>query len=153
MILFLAGVGLLWAEDKKPEILRGVVVAVTDGDTLKLDDSGAKAVTIRLYGLDAPEMDQPHGPEAKAALAELTLGQKVAVEVRGRDRYRRVVGIVRTGGKDVGREMSENGWMWVDYRYCRPSKICRGYWASARRAQKARRGLWANWAHNPREWR
>lgn len=46
---------------------------VTDGDTLRADGVG-----IRLWGIDAPEPDEPGGPEATAAMRHLTDGRDLA---------------------------------------------------------------------------
>ncbi|MFN8895336.1 MAG: thermonuclease family protein, partial [Betaproteobacteria bacterium] len=45
---------------------QGLVVAVTDGDTLTLRLPDGQPVTVRLRDIDAPEICQPWGPEAKA---------------------------------------------------------------------------------------
>jgi endonuclease YncB( thermonuclease family) len=37
----------------------GMVVGVTDGDTIKVMGSHNKQVKIRLYGIDTPEKSQP----------------------------------------------------------------------------------------------
>ncbi len=48
-------------------VLRGRVMRVTDGDTATIRlESGA--ITVRLYGIDAPERDQPHGKDAASGV-------------------------------------------------------------------------------------
>ncbi|MBM2574873.1 thermonuclease family protein [Jannaschia sp. Os4] len=47
---------------------------------------------MRLFGIDAPEMDQPYGQKAKWALVRLTKGLQVTVEPDGDPSYDRLVG-------------------------------------------------------------
>jgi len=42
----------------------GKVVAVSDGDTIKVMHEG-RAVKVRLHGIDCPEKKQPFGTKAK----------------------------------------------------------------------------------------
>jgi endonuclease YncB( thermonuclease family) len=58
------------------ERVTGIVTDVTDGDTVTMSIDGADA-TVRLLGINAPEMDECWGPEATAALSSLVLGKKV----------------------------------------------------------------------------
>ena len=51
--------------------LSGRVVRVADGDTLSVLDATNTQHKIRLYGIDTPERDQPHG---KAAWNTLSAG-------------------------------------------------------------------------------
>ncbi len=82
----------------RPEAtLRGRVTAVADGDTLTLQSAGQEH-RVRLGGIDAPELAQPHGPQARAALALQCLGRQAEVHTHERDRYGRTVGTVRCGG-------------------------------------------------------
>lgn len=75
----------------------GVVVEVVDGDTLVLDDG----TRVRLVGIMAPKLPlgrpgfrtEPLAAQAKAALAELTLGRRLTLSYGGRrlDRYGRAL--------------------------------------------------------------
>jgi endonuclease YncB( thermonuclease family) len=60
------------------------VIKVLDGDTFHCIPAqmivGAKihkdgSVSVRLYGVDAPEKDQPYGEEAQNSLRELIKGE------------------------------------------------------------------------------
>lgn len=57
-----------------PDILTVDVVDVTDGDTLTVEGSAGETVTVRLWGIDAPETSQPFGAEA-TAVARQEAGQ------------------------------------------------------------------------------
>lgn len=64
-----------------------VVAHVSDGDTIMIRTAGRKTLTVRLLGVDAPEVDGPYrraergGTEAKAFVHSLLAGQSVYVEV------------------------------------------------------------------------
>jgi endonuclease YncB( thermonuclease family) len=91
---------------------QGLVVSVTDGDTLVLRMPDGKPVTVRLRDIDAPEICQPWGPEARAALSELALNKLAILTPVGRDSYGRVVGRITVEELDVGRRLVEEGHAW-----------------------------------------
>src|SRR3954469_21357686 len=84
-LLVAAAATTLLAED-----FTGKVVAITDGDTIKVMHGGA-AERIRLWGIDCPESKQPFGTRAKQFTGDLAFGQTVTVRVRDIDRYQRTV--------------------------------------------------------------
>lgn len=59
------------------------VLGISDGDGFRIKVGYGlwkkKVQKIRIYGSDAPEMDQPFGPEAKAALSKLLIGKTVTI--------------------------------------------------------------------------
>jgi len=59
---------------------------VVDGDTVVIQKT-----QIRLFGVDAPEMDHPHGKNAKRALVNLCKGKTIRAEVTAQDAYGRTV--------------------------------------------------------------
>ena len=92
------------------------VVAVVDGDTLKLDlDLGwhirLTGVNARIYGIDAPEIATPEGKAAKAyAIALLGVFESVVFVSHSLDKYGRPLGTVTmTDGRDFGLAMLEAG--------------------------------------------
>lgn len=93
----------------------GVVTHVSDGDSLWIRPlAGGEPVEVRLQGIDAPEICQRHGREARAALAALVLHRQVTVRPRARDRYDRVLARVGLDGQDLGGWMVEHGHAWSD---------------------------------------
>jgi len=80
-------------------------ITVTDGDTLRSGD-----LRIRLWGIDAPELKDDGGPEAKQALADLTNGQPLVCDVVDVGKYGRMIGRCRLpGGADLACEMVKAG--------------------------------------------
>ena len=147
---------LLAADGAHAQTTTGRVVAVSDGDTLRVLVQGGQ-LKVRLAEIDAPEVGhgkkkpaQPHGGDARRALSSLVFGQTVRVEQQDRDRYGRVVGRVFVGPVDVNAALVRDGWAWVYRRYSRDPSLP----PLEAAARAARRGLWA--APNPMppwEWR
>ena len=74
--------------------ITGRVVAVTDGDTIKVLDADNTQYKVRLTGIDAPEKKQPFGDASRKNLASLVAGKEVLVESNKQDRYGRALGKV-----------------------------------------------------------
>lgn len=137
---WLALVALLLAPALHAASFRGQVSHVTDGDTLWVRPAdGGAPIEIRLLDLDAPEGCQSFGPQAKAALRERVLGERVRVRTRGNDDYGRRLARVEHRGQDVGAWLVRNGYAW--------SMVFRGksgpYASLEARAREERKGLWA----------
>lgn len=81
------------------ETLTGQVLGVHDGDTLTLLVAGNQPVKVRLTGIDAPELKQPYGQQAKQALSALAFGKEARVESPGPDKYGRTLGTVFVGAR------------------------------------------------------
>jgi micrococcal nuclease len=60
------------------ERVSGTVVDVTDGDTITMDIEGVET-TVRLLGVNAPEMTECWGPEAAATLSNVVNGRELLV--------------------------------------------------------------------------
>lgn len=69
----------------------GLVVGVSDGDTVTVLDESKTQHKVRLQGIDAPEKGQPFGQKAKERMSDLVYGKEVRVEGEKRDRYGRTV--------------------------------------------------------------
>ena len=122
-----------------PFSLRGDVVGVTDGDTIKiLQDK--KQYKIRLNGIDAPEMGQAYGRKSKDYLASLVAGKRVEVIVRDTDRYGRYVGDVIVGGKTANAELVAAGLAWHYTAYSKDANLA----ALEKTARAGKLGLWAD---------
>lgn len=97
---------------KAPAPVEGVINRIVDGDTLTLQPEGKPPIDVRLRDMDAPEICQPHGPEAKKALEEFALGKKATLAPSGRDSYGRTVGLVTVDGQSVSKWMVAEGHAW-----------------------------------------
>lgn len=127
------------------------VVAIIDGDTLKIAIRG-QTVTTRLIGIDTPETKKPNspvecfGPEATEFLRQLAPpGTVVDVQrdVEGRDHFDRLLAYVFrvADGLFVNREIVRQG-------FARPLPIppntthARDFELLAAKARQERLGLW-----------
>lgn len=112
-----------------------LVVSVHDGDTLKLDDGR----TIRLSGIDAPEITQPYGIEARDLLRKLTRKKSIRIETHGTDRYGRMIGEIFVGKKSINRSMVSHGAAWWFRKYAPEDETFR---LSEQVTRKHKNGLW-----------
>jgi endonuclease YncB( thermonuclease family) len=140
------------AAPAKAVVFSGTVSRIVDGDTLwlKTEGDGEPPVVVRIEGIDAPEICQPGGAEATAALNALALGRAVTVRAVARDEFGRTIGKVYDGEKDIGDRMVRDGMAWSS-RF----NFDRGpYVAEERMALALKRGLHAaGGAIQPREFR
>lgn len=81
------------------------VVAVLDGDSFKINNDQ----TIRLAGLDAPDLKNCYGQEAYKALSHQILGKKVVLRDLKTDQYGRIMAMVYLNGKTVNEYLIKNG--------------------------------------------
>ena len=126
-------------------LLVGRVTRVHDGDTLSLQQ-GPHAVSVRLAAIDAPEIAQPHGIEARDALRACAFGRLVTVRVRAHDRHGRSVGTVEAAGRDCGLAQLQAGLAWHAKAYAREQADTErlSYAAAEQSARQRRLGLWGD---------
>ncbi|EMF9584825.1 thermonuclease family protein [Campylobacter upsaliensis] len=124
--------------------LTGKVSRVIDGDTIELLAKTSKTnpynhitkLKIRLYGIDAPELKQAYGKEAKEFLSALVLKQEVSLIIENKDKYDRFVGTLFLKGQDINKEMVKNG-----YAHAYES-FSKKYLAEQADAKMFKLGLW-----------
>jgi len=102
--------------------------ACHDGDTCTVISDSGQRFTIRLHGVDAPELDQPYGAQARLLINSLVAGQRVEVKRTGDlSNGRTVADIVLPSGRDVGTTLVASGAAWVEQRWnqcrCRRDRI------------------------------
>jgi endonuclease YncB( thermonuclease family) len=109
---FFQGQDLLAAEFK------ATVTRVIDGDSFEVShDNGA--LTIRLHGVDAPEISQPYGRIAMVAIFRHIFGKVVRIETHGLDSHGRTIGEVYLPDDTLlNHEMVRLGLAWW---YCKHS--------------------------------
>ena len=92
--------------------LRARVVAISDGDTIRVLHSG-REVRVRLNGIDCPEKGQSFGTRAKEFTGDLVFDRTVTIRVRDIDRYGRTVAdVVLADGRMLNHELVRAGLAW-----------------------------------------
>ncbi len=132
-------------------MLSGTVTEVVDGDTIRVDLATGRE-TVRIIGLDTPEVVHPSQPEAcygaeATAFARRTLeGQSVGLELDPtqdeRDRYDRLLAHVHVGDVLYASEAIDQGFG-IHYIYEDPSTHADEFDAAAEAARSGHRGIWA----------
>ncbi len=72
------------------------VVRVTDGDTFIVQNDAGKRERVRLRRVNAPELDEPGGPEARDALEAALLGKRIKLTIYARDKWGRIIAEIPT---------------------------------------------------------
>lgn len=117
---------------------------VTDGDTITIQNT-----QIRLYGIDAPELNHPYSNTAKWAMVRLCKGHKIRAEVTEENDYGRTVAkCFLPDGRDLSAEMVEQGLAldWAKfsggrYRHLEVAGVRKKLWLADAR-QKGRMQVW-----------
>jgi len=126
-------------------------VEVVDADTLRVGGE-----TVRLFGIDAPEIGQPCqrggrsfdcGRWASDAVERAYAGKRAICDDRGRDRYGRQISKCAVGGVDIGETLVASGLAEAFRRYSTD------YVDAEKRAIAAGRGIWATEMESPADHR
>ena len=128
------------------------VVGVTDGDTLTIEDEFGERDRVRLWGIDAPERDQPGGEPARAHCAAVALWQDVDVQEVARDKYARLLAVLVRPGRNGRPDWSINGNMVrMGHAWAYGGRRWKG---TEERARMEHRGFWKDEQPIPPwEWR
>jgi micrococcal nuclease len=126
-------------------------IEIIDGDTFRLETGD----TVRLIGIDAPELSQPGGEMSREYLAHLLLGKPITLEkgYEDRDKYNRLLRFVYINGLCINEEMIRQGY--AEARYLPESPIHEYYVQLEIQAETAKAGLWSDHIFQPRsciEW-
>jgi len=116
----------------------GRVLSVEDGDTVRVQ-RGAGDVRIRIFGIDAPEANQPYGAEAREQARRLLLDRTVVVLMKDVDQYGRLVAALSVDGRDVGTALISAGAAWNYAQFSQDERFA----ILESQAREARLGLWA----------
>jgi endonuclease YncB( thermonuclease family) len=132
------------APARAPARLAATVARVGDGDSLVVALAAGGSSEVRLHGIDAPELGQAWGREARDHLRQLAAGQRVALEVKGVDPYGRQLAVAIAGAGDLGELQIAGGHAWHNVRYAdeQAPAVRQRYAAAERAARDGRRGLW-----------
>ena len=155
----------MFFEAASPAAIEVPVLKVFDGDGFLTkianprDHTEEAEVAIRFGFIDAPELEQKGGYEAREFLTALIGGRNVWIDILMKmdtgkpvDRHGRVVAVPYLGDRypfstnrslyltrNIEIEMLLNGWAWVLERYGPDEK----YFEALEVAQKDKRGIWA----------
>ena len=130
---------------------------VVDGDSLEVKYSGLfgflrRPFPVRLYGIDAPELAQPYGREARNQLASLVRRGDFRMEAISTDRYGRTVSLLyrpRRRRESVNVSMVRAG---MAYWYRRYGGRDLGFPEAEAEARSRRRGVWKDRRRARRPW-
>jgi len=141
---FAVFISLAAATAEAQTTLTGLVIGITDGDTITLLDDAKQQHKITLDGIDAPEKAQPFGNRAKQSLAILAFDRRVKANCPKTDRYGRQVCKVLVGSVDIGLEQVRRGmaWHFKPYENEQSAEDRVAYAAAEDEARAAGRGLW-----------
>jgi len=141
-----------------PEVLKGRLVSVVDGDTIKVK-KGKHILTVRLIGIDTPESKKPGTPVECGALDAAKNLTKLALRTgKGRnvtlttdptqdrnDRYGRLLAYAKVdSGKVLQVEQLRSGWATVYVFDNKPFERFIEFRQQAVNAFNAKRGVWGH---------
>ena len=133
----------------------GTVTKVSDGDSIQITTAEQTKLKVRLYGIDAPETPkinhrtgqvnkpgQPYGGESWKALENKIMGKQVRMEILDIDKYRRMVGMIWLGERNINLEMVREGFAEAFIEYLKPPYRTQ-FLDAEREAKSAWRGVWS----------
>jgi endonuclease YncB( thermonuclease family) len=136
-------------------IVTGTVTKVSDGDTIHVTTPEKTKLTVRLYGMDAPETPkinqrtghinkpgQPYGEESWKALEAKIMGGQVRLDIIDIDRYKRMVGVIWIGNRNINLEMVKEGYAEAYLEYLKEPYRAQ-FIRAEKEARSARRGIWS----------
>ena len=136
------------------------IAKVVDGDTIIINEK-----KIRLFGIDAPELDQHCtkpwiqfnfidlnknyncGLVAKEKLKKIISKNEINCKGEKYDRYKRLIAICFKKGKDLNKWLVRNG-LAINY-----TKYSKKYLRDENQAKREKVGLWSGEFDEPWEWR
>ncbi len=130
------------------------VVEVLAGDTVYVVDGGHDSRKIWLSGIDAPQLEQLYGKEARSNLSRMVLDQYVDLDTIQSDRYGRITARLLKGNLDINLQQIKDGYAWF---YRKDINLPEGlkliYSEAESIARRDTRGLWESRAVPPWEFR
>jgi endonuclease YncB( thermonuclease family) len=150
LLVVLGGLWTIWQKSNGVSAItknayEGKVIAVSDGDTIKVLTADMQTHKIRFANVDAPEKAMPYGQEAKATLSAKIFGRSVRVEVETIDQYQREVGRIFLDDRDINLAQLAEGYAWHYVQYARKgqnSVVFNQYNEAQQAAKEQHLGLW-----------
>lgn len=121
----------------------GKIAKVYDGETFIIHLKNGKTDSVKLWGVDSPELGQQFGVAAQKNL-EKYIHQEVKLEYKTRDKNNYMLAIVKYTNKNneivnLNKVLVENGYAWKN-KFTDDKKLEK----LQKQAQKNRKGLWTN---------
>ncbi|MFH1081660.1 MAG: thermonuclease family protein [Pseudomonadota bacterium] len=133
----------------------GTVTKVSDGDSIHVTTPDRTKLTVRLYGMDAPETPkinqrtrrvnkpgQPYGEESWKALRSRIMGMQVRLDIIDIDKYRRMVCMVWLSDRNINLEMVREGYAEAYVEYLKEPYRSQ-FMRAELEAKSAKRGIWS----------
>jgi len=128
----------------------GKCVSVIKGDTVMVMREG-QVVKIQLWGVDAPELEQPFGEQAKKYTESLILGKIVKVVIQDRWEFDNLMGKLYLDKTYINLEIIKGGLAWY-YSWFAPNEP--DLEIAEKEAQEKKYGLWKDeYPIQPCDWR
>lgn len=126
--------------------IEGLVVGVSDGDTITVLDQQKNSYKIRLQGIDAPEKKQAFGEKSKQSLQDLVHSKQVRIEYDKEDKYGRIVGKVTLDDVDVCLQQLVLGMAWHYKKYQNEQSVSDRalYSETELKSKSLKLGLWTD---------
>lgn len=138
----------------------GFVSKVSDGNNLTVVTKKREKLKVRMYGIDAPELDkinrktkritkpgQPFGIEAKSHLSSMVFGQDVRLSIMDVDTQKRMVAIIWVRGKDFSKnvnvEMLKAGMAEAYTEYLIDEEYRTMFLKAEQEARDKKKGVWS----------
>ena len=124
-------------------------IRVIDGDTIHITNNNS-IEKVRLNCIDAPELNQPLGVEAKDYLTQLIDNATIiGLNVTGKDKFGRSLATLTIDGKSAQQSLVDKGYAYVFHIF---RKNCPNYEQLSyieQLARKDRLGVWAEDSNTP----
>ncbi|MGA1274155.1 MAG: thermonuclease family protein [Burkholderiaceae bacterium] len=99
-----------------------------------------------MAAIDSPEKAQAFGQRSKQHLSDLVYKKEVRVQVVDIDRYKRHVGVVFLGDKNINLTQVEEGYAWVYRQFVKnvPKPMANALFEAEETAKASKKGLWSD---------
>lgn len=133
-----------WTSADAAERFMARVEHVPDGDSLTVRSQDGRRLKIRMAGIDAPEIGQPHADVSRDHLRSRIGDQPVEIDPVKNDPFGRLVARVWIGGEDLGLIQVSQGHAWHFERYEaeQTGRERTAFRQAQARARAERVGLW-----------
>ena len=119
------------------------VLNILNSDTFEIIDRKKKRRRVTLYGIDAPEGDQPFGGDSMRILKKNIFRKKITAQVYSISSDGKLAAVVFADGKNINEMMIKSGHAWVWNAFC-IQWFCDDWEKYEKEARTQHNGLWNN---------